>query len=277
MSELAEYKYEDKHEQALPEHEDKHELALSTHLNAHKKYQDTIKEQDLQKSKDEIARLHDISLSELTNTQHKELEDHSKNYKRALRQQANRENPALTAKHAELDVGDRKLQRDHKQKLINHIKMLGKGAEGGILKILADTTSQRGKLAMHKVLLKSDELVDIITQTLEKKMKMNGVVGIMGIQVATELVDGMLDLLPIPGLAMVGLAVQSAGNAVIGAINVVGPTSLTKMAEDSLIPIIKEFASIFQGIAGSFSCCHKDQREPKINLSTKETNELKLK
>mgnify|MGYP006133803863 CR=1 FL=1 len=179
--------------------------------------------------------------------------------------------------HDRLDKEDMELQEKHTDNLIQHIGDKNSVAVGGILKILAHTMKERGKLARSRVLLKSDELVDIITQTIEQKMQMDGLGGTIAIQGIIEVVSFMMDIPPIamiPGAALVGFAVQSAGNAAISVFAAVGSTSLTKMAEDTLIPIIEKFAHIFQAMAGSFSCCHKDSREPKVSLTSSEKSTL---
>ena len=41
-----------------------------------------------------------------------------------------------------------------------------------------------------------------------------------------------------------------------------------------VIPIIEKIAVIFQGLAGSLSCCDKNKRVDKINISSPTKNEL---
>jgi len=145
---------------------------------------------------------------------------------------------------------------------------------GSILKILAETIKKRSDIAMKKVLLKSDHLIDIVVATLEEKVKTSGVPAIMGIELVTGIMSFIIDLIPIPEIGILATAVQGAGDVVINLISAVGPDSIIKTIEDSFLPIIEKIAVIFQGMAGSLSCCDKDKRPDKIKLSPSDKSEL---
>ena len=145
---------------------------------------------------------------------------------------------------------------------------------GGILKIFSETIKKRSDIAMKKVLLKSDHLIDIVVATLEEKIKTSGVPAIMGIELVTGIISFIIDIIPIPEIGILATAVEGAGDVVIKLISAVGPDSIIKTVEDSFLPIIEKIAVIFQGMAGSFSCCDKDKRQDKIKLSSTDKSEL---
>ena len=161
---------------------------------------------------------------------------------------------------------------DHKNRV--HEAMGGDITSGGILKILSETIGKRSNVAMKKVLLKSDELIDVVVAALEQKMKTSGLPAIMGIEIVTGIISFIIDIIPIPGIGILSTAVETAGDVVINVISAVGPDSLIKIVEDKFLPIIEKIAVIFQGLAGSFSCCDKDKRVDKINISSATKKEL---
>ena len=161
---------------------------------------------------------------------------------------------------------------DHKNRV--HEAMGGDITSGGILKILSETIGKRSNVAMKKVLLKSDELIDVVVAALEQKIKTSGLPAIMGIEIVTGIISFIIDIIPIPGIGILSTAVETAGDVVINVISAVGPDSLIKIVEDKFLPIIEKIAVIFQGLAGSFSCCDKDKRVDKINISSATKKEL---
>ncbi len=96
----------------------------------------------------------------------------------------------------------------------------------------------------------------------------------MGIEIVTGIISFIIDIIPIPGIGILSTAVETAGDAVIDIISAVGPDSLIKTIEDKFLPIIEKIAVIFQGLAGSLSCCDKDKRVDKINISSSTKNEF---
>lgn len=172
-----------------------------------------------------------------------------------------------------------KLAEDHAAALVNHNDRVHDAIKkeidiGGILKIFSETIKKRSDIAMKKVLLKSDHLIDIVVATLEEKIKTSGVPAIMGIELVTGIISFIIDIIPIPEIGILATAVQGAGDVVINLISAVGPDSIIKTVEDSVLPIIEKIAVIFQGMAGSFSCCDKDKRQDKIKLSSSDKSEL---
>jgi hypothetical protein len=163
---------------------------------------------------------------------------------------------------------------DHKNRVHKAISGIGNITSGGILKILSETIGKRSNVAMKKVLLKSDELIDVVVAALEQKMKTSGLPAIMGIEIVTGIISFIIDIIPIPGIGILSTAVETAGDVVINVISAVGPDSLIKIVEDKFLPIIEKIAVIFQGLAGSFSCCDKDKRVDKINISSATKKEL---
>ena len=161
---------------------------------------------------------------------------------------------------------------DHKNRV--HEAMGGDITSGGKLKILSETIGQRSNVAMKRVLLKSDELIDVVVAALEQKIKTTGLPAIMGIEIVTGIISFIIDIIPIPGIGILSTAVETAGDVVINVISAVGPDSLIKIVEDKFLPIIEKIAVIFQGLAGSFSCCDKDKRVDKINISSATKKEL---
>jgi hypothetical protein len=163
---------------------------------------------------------------------------------------------------------------DHKNRVHEAISGMGNITSGSILKILSETIGKRSNVAMKRVLLKSDELIDVVVAALEQKIKTSGLPAIMGIEIVTGIISFIIDIIPIPGIGILSTAVETAGDVVINVISAVGPDSLIKIVEDKFLPIIEKIAVIFQGLAGSFSCCDKDKRVDKINISSATKKEL---
>lgn len=163
---------------------------------------------------------------------------------------------------------------DHTRRVHKAISGMGNITSGGILQILSETIGKRSNVAMKRVLLKSDELIDVVVAALEQKIKTSGLPAIMGIEIVTGIISFIIDIIPIPGIGILSTAVETAGDVVINVISAVGPDSLIKIVEDKFLPIIEKLAVIFQGLAGSFSCCDKDKRVDKINISSATKKEL---
>lgn len=208
---------------------------------------------------------------EHTAHQQAHFDAHSKIIERHETIMENAEDPALNQAKDDQEQKKKETKDRHKAAILDHVSGEKKGS---ILKILSETLEPRGELAMNSVLLKSEELVDIVAGALEEKLKTNGLPGIMGIEVISGVISFMIDIIPIPGIGLLGLAVQSAGDVGISVLSAVGPKSLVKLVEDSVLPIIEKIAVIFQGLAGSFSCCDKNKRAGKISLSSNKKTEL---
>jgi hypothetical protein len=183
--------------------------------------------------------------------------------------------------HAEMhEEAHKKLAAESAAALADHKNRVHKAisediiTSGSIFKIFSETLGKRSNVAMKRVLLKSGEFVDLVAAALEQKIKTSGLPAIMGIEIVTGIISFIIDIIPIPGIGILSTAVETAGQAVIDIITAVGPDSLIKTIEDKFLPIIEKIAVIFQGLAGSLSCCDKDKRADKINISSSTKNEL---
>ena len=138
-----------------------------------------------------------------------------------------------------------------------------------MLAALAKNISAKGEIAEDRLLNKSDKLIDIATTYIDTEVRESGLPMIMGIEMITMLITGIIDIIPIPEIGVIGEAVEGASDALVSGITAIGPTSLTDMIETRVLPLLVKFATIFQGIAASFSCCPAKNRAPGIKLDTK--------
>ena len=176
--------------------------------------------------------------------------------------------------HKKLAADSSAALADHKNRVHKAISGMEDITSGSILKVLSETIGKRSNVAMKRVLLKSDELIDVVVATLEEKIKTSGIPAIMGIEIVTGIISFIIDIIPIPEIGILATAIQGVGDAAIDMISAVGPDSIIKMIEDKFLPIIEKMAVIFQGLAGSLSCCDKNKRVDKINISSSIKNEL---
>ena len=97
-----------------------------------------------------------------------------------------------------------------KKSIIEQLKMARQSTKGrkskraGILAALAKNISAKGEIAEDRLLNKSDKVVDIITAYVDTKLEDSGLPMIMGIEMATLLITGIIDLIPIPGDRIIG-------------------------------------------------------------------------
>lgn len=176
--------------------------------------------------------------------------------------------------HKKLAADSSAALADHKNRVHKAISGMEDITSGSILEVLSETIGKRSNVAMKRVLLKSDELIDVVVATLEEKIKTSGIPAIMGIEIVTGIISFIIDIIPIPEIGILATAIQGVGDAAIDMISAVGPDSIIKTIEDKFLPIIEKMAVIFQGLAGSLSCCDKDKRVDKINISSSIKNEL---
>jgi len=146
-----------------------------------------------------------------------------------------------------------------------------------MLAAVAANINARAQIAEDRLLMKTDKLVDTVTAYVDTKLKDSGLPMIMGIEAITLMVTLVIDIIPIPEVAVLGEAVEAASDALVSGITSIGPNSITDMIESQIMPVMVKFANIFQGIAASFSCCPQKNRAPSIKMPAKQDLKVEFK
>jgi len=146
-----------------------------------------------------------------------------------------------------------------------------------MLAAVAANITAKAQIAEDRLLMKTDKLVDTVTAYVDTRLKDSGLPMIMGIEVITLMVTLVTDIIPIPGVAVLGEAVEAASDALVSGITSVGPNSITNMIQSQIMPVMVKFANIFQGIAASFSCCPQQNRAPSIKMPAKQDLKVEFK
>jgi hypothetical protein len=133
-----------------------------------------------------------------------------------------------------------------------------------MLSMIAAKISEKAEASEDNLLLNINDLVNIIGAYARILMHESGLPMIMGIEFLTLAVSFVIDIIPIPEVGLIAEALETASDGLVAGITATGPTSLTSMIEDKFIPLLIKFARIFQGIAGSFTCCPAKNRAPTI-------------
>ncbi len=139
-----------------------------------------------------------------------------------------------------------------------------------MLAAVAANINAKAQIAEDRLLMKTDKMVDTITAYVDTKLKDSGLPMIFGIEAITLMMTGIIDIIPIPEVAVIGEAIEGASDALVSGITSIGPNSLTDMIESQIMPVMVKFANIFQGIAASFSCCPQQNRAPSIKMPAKQ-------